>query len=88
MRKKDIFHILLVYFAILIALIQCQSDRQPKENDKRDTGCNLVINEINTRSPKVLKNQDFIELKMMCSNKRKSDSLQGFKVIGMSTGTD
>lgn len=57
--------------------IQCQSD-----------DCSLVINEINTSSPKMFENQDFIELKMMCSKKRKSDSLQGYKVIGISTGID
>lgn len=34
-----------------------------------------------------IKITDF-ELKMKCSNERKSDSLQGFKVIGISTGID
>lgn len=58
--------------------MQCQSDEKFEDN------CNLLINEINTNSPKVLKNLEFIELKMQCTNKRKSDSMQGFKVIGIS----
>lgn len=58
--------------------MQCQSD------DKFDDNCNFLINEINTNSPKVLKNLEFIELKMECTNERKSNSLQGFKVIGIS----
>lgn len=47
-----------------------------------------MINEINTRSPKNVKNQDFIELKMICESERKSDSLQGFKLIGISVGLE
>lgn len=73
------FSVLFIIIAISIAYSKCQSG----EDD-----CNLVLNEINTRSPKLLKNQDFIELKMICANKRKSDSLQGYKVIGISTGLD
>lgn len=76
MRKKAFYDILFIVIAIFIASVQCQND------------CNLVINEINTRSPTMLKNQDFIELKMLCGSARKSDSLQGFKVIGISTGFD
>lgn len=74
----------------IIALIQCQSDEtlESEVEIESNNECRLVINEINTANPGIVKNQDFIELKMMCSEQRKSDSLQGFKVLGISAGPD
>lgn len=53
---------------------------------KSENGCNLVINEVNTGTPANLKNNDFIELKMLCENAEDSNysSLQGTKIIGIS----
>lgn len=48
--------------------------------------CSAVLNEINSGSPAVFTNQDFIELKMFCDGVPKSKSLQGYKLIGISTG--
>lgn len=50
--------------------------------------CSLLINEINVATPETIKNRDFIELKMKCSTPRKSDSLQGYKILGISAGND
>lgn len=50
--------------------------------------CNVVINEINTGNFENLKKSDFIELKLQCeSDSPKSTSLQGYKLIGISTDT-
>lgn len=50
--------------------------------------CNLLLNEINTGTPKNFKNRDFIELKIACENEIKLNSLQGYKIIGISIGND
>lgn len=48
----------------------------------------FLINEINTGSPDRFKKKDFIELKMICdSDKPKSASLQGYKLIDIPAGT-
>lgn len=54
-----------------------------------DQDCILVINEINTGSPTNMKNKDFIELKAICETENpKKKTLQGFKIIGISTESD
>lgn len=74
----------LVVSTILVQ-IMCQGD---DKSDVNDDECKLLINEINMGSPSHLKTQDFVELKMTCHSERKSNSLQGYKVIGISAGPD
>lgn len=65
-------------FIILLSFVRSGSE---SEND-----CNFFINKINTGSPANLKNQDFIEIKMLCENREdvSLSSLQGVKIIGIS----
>lgn len=53
---------------------------------KSENNCNLVRNEVNTWTPANLKNNDFIELKMLCENSEDLNysSLQSTKIIGIS----
>lgn len=74
----------LVVSTILVQ-IMCQGD---DKSDVNDDECKLLINEINMGFPSHLKTQDFVELKMTCHSERKSNSLQGYKVIGISAGPD
>lgn len=80
-----------ILVSTIIVLIKCQSDKTPTSESasaSANDDCNLVINEINIESPGIVKTKDFIELKMVCANQRKSDSLQGFKILGISAGPD
>lgn len=53
-----------------------------------NANCKLVINEVNTGSPENMRQNDFIELKALCDVPHpKKKSLQGYKIIGLSTGT-
>lgn len=56
-------------------------------NIEADAPCNLVINEINSDDPQYFGKSDFLEFISYCDREQKSTSLQGFKVIGISTGT-
>lgn len=47
-----------------------------------------TINEVNTGSFATMKSRDFIELKMKCRGARKTDSLQGYKILGIKIETD
>lgn len=49
--------------------------------------CDIVINELNTGSPGILQNMDFIELFVICNTQITSGSLQGYKLIGISAGS-
>lgn len=56
------------------------------EDDNRR--CNVLINELNTGSPGILQNRDFIELFAYCPGQQpKTRSLQGYKLIGISAGS-
>lgn len=76
MSCKRIFVVLVSTIAVFIRF----------QSDENDNDCNFLINEINIGTPGHIKNQDFIELKMACYSQRKTNSLQGYKVIGMSVG--
>lgn len=57
------------------------------ENDGNDKNkCIVVINELNTGSLSAVKSNDFIELKRICGNQGKIESLQVYKVIGLRAG--
>lgn len=49
--------------------------------------CNFVINEINSHKPGSFGKANFLEFVSFCSGALKSIPLQGYKVIGISTGT-
>lgn len=52
-----------------------------------DQPCRVFINELNTGSPGVIQNRDFIELFVHCTRQNKKRSLQGYKLIGISAGS-
>lgn len=73
-------------------LFDCNTNPLESENvdDDDDDRCTVLINELNTGSPGILHNKDFIELFADCTNKKKKSnslSLQGYKLIGISTGS-
>lgn len=49
--------------------------------------CKLLVNEINADSPTDIKKTDFLEFVSYCNGVKKGISLQGYKVIGITTGT-
>lgn len=49
--------------------------------------CNLLINEINADDPAKWGSYDFLELQSFCNGEPKSISLQGYKILGLTTGT-
>lgn len=70
-----------------VAVLLCCSVFFLQSNTASDE-CSFLINELNTRSPANIKNREFVELKMVCVNERKIDSLQGYKVLGITIGSD
>lgn len=82
-REKWIFIILLNTISVFV---QCQSDQTLLTKSQSSSDCKLVINEINTGSVGTIKNNDFIELKMLCTSEKKINTLQGYKIIGISVG--
>lgn len=52
-----------------------------------NSNCRLLINELNSGSPGNLGKNNFLEFTSYCGGDRTSIPLQGFKVIGISTGT-
>lgn len=50
--------------------------------------CNLVVNEINIEDPQKIGNKDFIEFIAFCDGNPTNISLQGYKIIGLTTGTE
>lgn len=73
---KQLFEVSL----FIVAFFAANSD------SANDNDCTLLLNELNTGSPGAVKNKDFIELEAMCENERRLDSLQGYKIIGISAG--
>lgn len=60
----------------------------PRKVTINGKNCFVTINEINTNTLDIkFKNNDFIEIKSFCDNKPSATTLQGFKIIGISTGT-
>lgn len=77
-----------IFAMFIVFIIACAKFNNVKSvNDFLSDGCSLVINEINTGTPKVIrKKEDFIELKLICGKRQsQTKSLQEFKVIGIST---
>lgn len=75
-------------------IIDCKENPLEKnysqpENLKEGQPCRVFINELNTGSPGIVQNQDFIELFVYCSrpSKKNKKSLQGYKLIGISAGS-
>lgn len=53
-----------------------------------DESCRVFINELNTGSPGIVQNKDFIELYVYCPKPTRKRSLQGYKLVGISTGSE
>lgn len=62
-------------------------DNAQSDNVNEDRQCTVLINELNTGSPGILHNMDFIELFAQCKSKKNPRSLQGYKLIGISAGS-
>lgn len=79
--RLEMNFIFLIFVFIFIKYNQCMYLFGESE-------CAMLINEINTGTPESMRKSDFIELKMICDQDRpKTTSLQGFKLIGISTDT-
>lgn len=75
--SKLILNVLLLFMAFFCSVF-CVS--------ASDDSCNLLINEINTVDSSNIQSNEFIELKLICEDGQRKDSLQGFKVIGITAG--
>lgn len=56
--------------------------------DKDDEKCALLINEINTDTPKKPEKYEFVELLSICNGKAAPISLRPYKLISITTGTE
>lgn len=77
----------LCVMLFIVAFLLSQNNETFATNDENDEKkCVVVTNELNTGSLSAVKNNDFIELKRICGNQGKIESLQGYKVIGITVG--
>lgn len=76
--------ILLIFSAVNVFSEECLGI--PSDETLTET-CTVILNEINIDTPSKVKNKDFIEIRSFCNGMPKSISLQGYKIIGMTTGT-
>lgn len=71
MKLFDLFLIFIVSLTLIVDQIECTNE------------CKVVINEININDPRKPEKREFIELHSNC---KKSTTLQGYKLIGISGG--
>lgn len=93
--KKVIMKTFLTFVVfIVVLLVQARSYTNTEKDDGLANStnielppCTLVINEINSDDPAYFGKSDFLELISYCNGVQKPTYLQGYKIIGISTGT-
>lgn len=80
---ENIHHSKYIYRAKVAYTLSVKWDT----NLTADHPCRVFINELNTGSPGIIQNRDFIELFVHCNMQNKKRSLQGYKLIGISAGS-
>lgn len=80
----------MLFKVVLLVQAQNYSNREKDDGLANSTElappCTLAINEINSDDPKYFEKSDFLEFVSYCDGIQNPSNLQGFKIIGISTG--